>query len=261
MSPWVRDRWAIRASLIGLAVIAFLFLHLELNRTFLYLFPPVRLPALSLLWVAACSLLLYAYVSGRNQGVLAMLLVFACVLLGKLFMIDMPSWRADFMFYAGPYSFLEATMRLLDFGIIIAFLFLGFRLLKEDVNAQAARQVSGGAALVLLFIFLTLEVSSFLASFVPGLQGGGVSILWSVFAIGCLLSGIWKDQRILRYVALGLFAVVAWKVFFSDLAQLDQIYRIIAFMILGVLVLCGSFIYLKYRSTFTSRAIAEETTS
>jgi uncharacterized membrane protein len=149
-------------------------------------------------------------------------------------------------------------MRLLDFGVIIAFLFLGFRLLKGDVNAQAARQVSGGAALILLFIFLTLEVSSFLASYVQGLQGGGVSILWSVFALGCLLPGIWKDIRVLRYVALALFAVVAWKVFFSDLVQLDQIYRIVAFMILGILVLAGSFVYLKYRSAFASQSVATE---
>jgi uncharacterized membrane protein len=261
MAQWIRDRWAIRASIICVAVVALLFLHLELNRTFLYLFPPVRLPVLSLLWVAACCLLLYEYLPDRNPAVLGLLCVFACVLLGKLFLIDLPSWRADFMFYPGPYSFLEAGMRLLDFAAIIAFLLLGFRVLTGDIKAQAARQVSGALALVLLFIFLTLEVSSFLATFMPGFQGGGVSILWSAFALGCLLPGIWKDIRVLRYSALGLFAVVAWKVFFSDLVQLDQIYRIIAFTILGVLVLSGSFIYLKYRSTFASRPIATEDTT
>ena len=51
----------------------------------------------------------------------------------------------------------------------------------------------------------------------------------------------------MRYLSLTLFTVVGGKVFFSDLAQLDPIYRIIAFLILGVIVLCGSFIYLKYR--------------
>jgi uncharacterized membrane protein len=48
-------------------------------------------------------------------------------------------------------------------------------------------------------------------------------------------------------------------VFFSDLARLDQVYRIVAFAILGLLVLSGSFIYLKYRQTFaTKSALPEE---
>ena len=158
------------------------------------------------------------------------------------------------MLYGGEYSFLEAGMRLVDFGAIIAFLFFGFRFLAGDVAARLARNLSGIAALVLLFIFLSLEVNTFLTHFVPRSQAGGVSILWSLFAIGCLLGGIWKNLRALRFVALGLFAVVGCKVLFSDLARLDPLYRIVAFIILGVLVLCGSFIYLKYRATFASQA-------
>jgi uncharacterized membrane protein len=270
MAQWIRDRWVIRASIIAVVLLTFVFLHLELNRTLLYLFPPMRLPVLTLLWVAVCGLLLYEYLPDRNRAILGVLAVLACVLLCKLFLFDLRSWNAEFMLYAAPpgyqgsrpyYSFLEAAMRLLDFGIIIAFFLLGFRLLAGDVNAQVARQVSGAAALVLLFIFLTLEVSSFLATFVPQFQRGGVSILWSVFALGCLLPGIWKDIRVLRYAALGLFAVVAWKVFFSDLVQLDQIYRIVAFIILGILVLAGSFVYLKYRSAFASRPVATQDTT
>ena len=47
--------------------------------------------------------------------------------------------------------------------------------------------------------------------------------------------------------------MVGVKVFFVDLASLDQFYRIIAFILLGVLVLCGAFLYLKYRQTFESQ--------
>jgi hypothetical protein len=37
---------------------------------------------------------------------------------------------------------------------------------------------------------------------------------------------------------------------FVDLARLDPFYRIVAFLLLGVLVLSGSFVYLKYRPRF-----------
>jgi len=260
MAAWVRDRWALRAAMLGVVGMAFVFLHLELDRTFLYLFDPLRLPVLSLLWIAMCGFLLYEYLADRNKVILGVLSAFTCLLLGKLFVFDLESWQTREMLFDGgtPYSFLEAGMRLVDFGAIIAFLYFGFRFLASDVAAKLARNLFGIAALVLLFIFLSLEVNTFLAFFVPGLRAGGVSILWTLFAICCLLGGIWKNLQALRYVALVLFAVVGWKVLFSDLARLDQLYRIIAFMILGILVLCGSFIYLKYRSTFANQGPSSE---
>jgi uncharacterized membrane protein len=144
-------------------------------------------------------------------------------------------------------------MRLLDFGAIIAFLGCGYYLLAGRDHSRSAGVIFGLAALALMFVFTTLEVNTFLYHFVPGLRAGGVSILWSIFALSLILAGIWKDTRTLRYVGLALFAVVAWKVLFSDLARLEQLYRIIAFIVLGLLVLSGSFVYLKYRPTLTAK--------
>ena len=62
----------------------------------------------------------------------------------------------------------------------------------------------------------------------------------------------------MRYLGLGMFALIAWKVFFSDLAKLDQLYRIVAFIVLGILVLVGSFIYLKCRQTFITHPADKE---
>jgi uncharacterized membrane protein len=96
---------------------------------------------------------------------------------------------------------------------------------------------------------------------VAGLQAGGISILWSLFALGLILPGIWKNVRALRLVGLALFAVVAGKVFFVDLANLDPFYRIVAFILLGILVLSGSFIYLKHRQTFAIEPSAQQESS
>ena len=107
-------------------------------------------------------------------------------------------------------------------------------------------------ALMLLFVFTSLELNTFLNHYMPGSEAGGISILWSIFALGLILPGIWRDVRALRYVGLALFAVVAWKVLFIDMARLEQLYRIIAFIVLGALVLSGSFVYLKYRPLITA---------
>jgi uncharacterized membrane protein len=129
--------------------------------------------------------------------------------------------------------------------------------LQGNLTAEQARLGLGATALGLSFVWSTLELHTLLRHFMPGMESGGVSILWSLYALGLILSGIRRRVRPLRFVGLALFGIVVWKVFFVDLAQLDQLYRIIAFLVLGVLVLCGSFVYLKYRPTFASDAIAD----
>jgi uncharacterized membrane protein len=103
-----------------------------------------------------------------------------------------------------------------------------------------------------LFVWLTLEVNTFLSIHLRGLQAGGVTILWSLFAFALLLTGIRSSLRERRYVGLILFSIVAFKVFFVDLASLDQFYRIIAFIVLGLLVTGGSFLYLRARQKFVT---------
>jgi uncharacterized membrane protein len=115
----------------------------------------------------------------------------------------------------------------------------------------------GCCSLGMFFLYATLELNSFLHTYVEGMRAGGISILWSLFALALILRGIARNVRPLRYVGLGLFAVVAWKVFFNDLARLDQFYRIVAFIILGLLVLAGSFVYLKYKDQFAVKTTGE----
>jgi uncharacterized membrane protein len=95
-------------------------------------------------------------------------------------------------------------------------------------------------------------LNTFLSQFVPALRPGGISILWSLFALALIVGGIHRSAGQLRFAGLGLFTVVAFKVFLFDLANLDQFYRIIAFILLGILILSGAFLYLKYRQTFAS---------
>lgn len=251
---WIRDAWAIRLA-AGIALgMLFVYLHLELNRTFGYLYQPVKLPLLTLLWLAMCGLLLYKACSRESPWLLVLLMLFVAGVLVKLFGFDLPAWDITHrMLYGGEYSFRDAALRLVDFGAVIGFFAGGYALLVARTRAKSAGVFLGFCSLAMLFIYLSLEVNSFLFAYVEGLRPGGVSILWSLFALGLIVRGIAKNIRTLRYLGLALFAIVAWKVFFIDLSRLDQFYRIIAFILLGILVLCGSFVYLKYRETFATK--------
>ena len=114
------------------------------------------------------------------------------------------------------------------------------------------------ASIAMLFVYATLEVNSFLFSFYPGFRYGGVSILWAIFALSMILVGVGRSLRDLRYVGLGLFTIVSIKVFMVDMRQLDPIWRIVAFVVLGIILLIGSFVYLKHRESFATKLGEEE---
>ena len=245
---------------VGVAIgMLFVFLNLEFNRTVSFLYQPLNLPMLTILWLAFAGILLYEVLARNSHALLSLLLVFVGALLLKLFAFDLPSWKFDErMLYAGDYSFRDALLRLIDFGAVAGFFSGGYALLVGREKTRSAGVVLGFCSLGVSFVYLSLEVNSFLFTYMDGLRSGGVSILWSLFALGLILRGIVKNIKLLRYLGLALFAVVVWKVFFVDLSQLDQFYRIIAFIVLGILVLCGSFVYLKYRETFATESKGEE---
>jgi uncharacterized membrane protein len=83
------------------------------------------------------------------------------------------------------------------------------------------------------------------------------SALW--MAYGALLMGIgfWRKSAFFRWQALFLIAATIVKVFIYDVSQLDRGYRILSFMILGVLLLAVSFVYQK---DWLKLAVAEKKT-
>lgn len=248
---WVREHWALRGAAASAVALLFIFLHLELNRTLGYAYEPLRLPVLTLLWVALCVFLTYEYRRTPNPALQAILLVAVAGLLVKLAVVDLPAWElTERALYAGGYSGRDAALRLLDFGVVVAFFAGAFGPLFGRIESRGVGLLMGWLGLGLLFVYLTLEANTVLHYYVEGLRAGGISILWSLFALGLVIAGIGKRVRAPRMAGLGLFAVVAAKIFLADLAQLDPFYRIIAFILLGLVALCGSFVYIKCRQTF-----------
>jgi uncharacterized membrane protein len=72
-----------------------------------------------------------------------------------------------------------------------------------------------------------------------------LSIVWSVYAIGCVAAGFAMRVAGLRYFGLGLFALTVGKVMVVDLQWLQTGYRILSFLGLGLLLLGTSVLYGK----------------
>ena len=265
---WLKDNWLLQTGFIAIAGLLFIVLQLELHLSLGYLYPPLQMPVLTLVWLALGWLLLMRFLAGSGPWLLKALQYVLLGLAIKLLIFDLPSWQLTLgqistgdnlwsLRYGQTYSFQMALMRLLDFAAMIAFLVFAWQRLAGFEQSARLRQWLGGSALVLLFTFLSLEINSLLYQYVPGLRSGGVSILWSLFALSLVFNGIKRRIPLFRLVGLGLFALVAWKVFFIDLARLEQLYRILAFIVLGLLALGGAFFYIRYQQTFSGQAANE----
>ncbi len=73
-----------------------------------------------------------------------------------------------------------------------------------------------------------------------------LSGLWAVYAAVLLALGIIRQGRWLRVGGLVLLAIPVLKLFLYDSFQLDQGYRVAAFIGLGALLVAGGFLYQRY---------------
>ena len=70
-----------------------------------------------------------------------------------------------------------------------------------------------------------------------------LSLLWTAYASGLITLGVKQESALLRWQALVLFGLVVGKVFLYDSSYLERFYRIISFLILGLVLLVVSFLY------------------
>jgi uncharacterized membrane protein len=149
---------------------------------------------------------------------------------------------------------------LYTYGIATACLFAGARLLAAPrnrifrINAQILLASLG---MVLAFFLLNIEIADYFSQ--PGstltfqFEGNfardmSYSIAWALYALVLLVIGIARNIPGPRYAAMGLLCLTLLKLFFHDLAHLNQLYRIGAFIGVAVIAMLASFAYQRFYS-------------
>jgi uncharacterized membrane protein len=234
---------------------------LGLAAAFLTLAIPVQLGlhGITLAWAVEGLLLLWLGVA--HASTLARVFGYAVLTLavGRLFVRHLPLHGGPFMPVLNPAFAIWLA--------VIATLFGAWRL------ARSARAAGGRIdepmelalaplALLLLFGLLTVETQSVFdqaartataagdgAGALRAHREGGlaVSVLWTVFATALLAAGLGLRSRGLFYAAYALFGITAAKVVLIDLATLPTLYRMLSFLALGVLLLAGAWLNLRFR--------------
>jgi uncharacterized membrane protein len=78
-------------------------------------------------------------------------------------------------------------------------------------------------------------------------SGGLLTAFWGIEGLALLAAGFAGRTRLLRFEGLFLFLVCILKLFLYDLRNLETLYRILSFGVLGLILLGVSWIYTKVK--------------
>jgi uncharacterized membrane protein len=73
-----------------------------------------------------------------------------------------------------------------------------------------------------------------------------LSVVWAILGGGAVAVGLLRAIAPARWFGLGLLALATVKVFLYDLSSLDAVYRVLSFLVLGVLLLLSSYAYRRF---------------
>lgn len=235
-------------------------LHLALAIGFITVAIPIRLDAhwITMGWFVEVAVLLW--VADRVHSELLNAFAIGALLLGvgRLLLVD--------NFYVTRPIF---NARMATYAVAIAVLgavaWYGSR--RTDETGRAAAAICVVALNLLALRGLSLEVSSYYAQEMTTVRARTpawneddlidvsnwhhvkiardftYSALWMAYGAMLMAVGFWRRSAFVRWQALALIAFTIGKVFLYDVSELDRGYRILSFIVLGVLLLAISFVY------------------
>jgi len=92
-------------------------------------------------------------------------------------------------------------------------------------------------------------------------QTFAVSVLYGTYAVALVSVGVTRRTAVNRVSGLVLIGFVIAKLYLFDVWQLDRVYRIAAFVALGILLISTSFLYSRYRHVLEALLRSDETSA
>ena len=167
-------------------------------------------------------------------------------------LINVLSYIGTYVRPAGYVVFFNGPFIMLAFATVtayaISFVYYRYGSVSDEVQKRGIAVFTILANVITLYA-LTLQIVQYY-SMQPTIQVGAVSttisILWALYA--ALLIGIGFARRYVpvRRMGMVLFIITAFKVVL-DVWSLGELYRIVSFILFGIIALSVSFVYVRYR--------------
>ncbi len=263
---WADHRWALTITVLALAA-----LHVVMARVvprprpeepplprllfaglalmFVTLVIPIRLEGkwITMAWAVEGAVLVWSGARARIAFLRGTGLVLFALVATRLWLFRMSAER----FLLNP-RFAVFAVTLICYAL--ALYFVRRELAVRKPGERNAFAILGVAANVFALWALSLELWDLFGRMRPqiGLDKNlarqtSLSLFWTLYATILMIFGVRHRMAPLRWQALALFGLTAAKVFLYDLASLERIYRILSFLVIGVVLLAVSFLYERSR--------------
>ena len=225
--------------------------------TFVTIAIPIQLTSnwITIAWAVEALAMLWAGIETKTKRLQVVAWLLFVLAIGKLIFFDTPyGTRPPFTPVFNRY-FLSS---LAVIACVFAAAWLYERTSEEKAPFVAQlKLVAGLMGVVLLWIVMSIETQTYFTSRVVSLTlledvtqerwlgQMALSVLWATYAAVLATIGFMRRSAGLRWAALVLFAVTIIKAMLVDIAYLQQIYRIIVFFVLGILLLLVAWGYHK----------------
>jgi len=127
---------------------------------------------------------------------------------------------------------------------------------ESQLELVAAVRIMTAVAIgALVFTGSSLEAARIASGITadPTVRGAALSMWWGVLAIVMVGLGFWRRVQAVRWAGLGVLAVAMFKAVFFDLQDVPQLWRIVSFIGLGLMMLIVPVVYSRMSYVFKSR--------
>jgi len=230
--------------------------------TFLTIAIPIQLRQnwITIAWSVEALVMLWAGIETKAQRLRAMACTLFAIALGRLLFWDtLRRPKLMFTLVLNKYFLSSLVVTMCLFGAAILYQRVGER---KQIPAPKLRLAVVLVAIATLWFVMSVETNTFFvaraaaqklaedASHERWLGQMALSVLWSIYAGALAAVGFVRRSAVVRWAALGLFGLTVIKAMLVDIAELQQLYRIIVFFVLGVLLLVVAW---GYHKAFHSR--------
>ena len=208
---------------------------------------------ITVFWAVQGVVLMWAALRLADSRIRVGAVMLLLISVGKLFFHDYTSvfgLQVFEMYFRDGFSRLLVE-RWATIGVTAAAMLTTARMLKTAGfdRADWRENVAGlffGLFGIMLFLAMNIEVAGFFYDAAPRARFASISVLWALFAAVLMVLGFAKNLVVLRGVALLLFAATVLKVFVRDMANVETPFRILSFLVLGLLLVAVSYLYHRY---------------
>ncbi len=208
-------------------------LSIGVATTFVTLAIPIQLSQyrITIGWALEGTLFTWIAARTNNRRFGAAALAIFALAFARLALVDVP--------------LVHGSARLLTFVVTGVCYWLGSRWMEKDFPALVL-YLSGHFVVLWGLLLAALDWAAQQTN-AASVSVVSVSVLLAAYGVVMVVLGVTLRSLVNRYIGLALLAIVILKLYFYDVWQLQQTFRVVAFVALGLLLLTASFLYSRFR--------------